>query len=303
MNFMSMEYFMAVAAKRNITKAAEELHITQQTLSAHIAAIEKELACQLIVRSNPLELTYAGEVFLRYASDIYESYQALWNEFNDLTNNQRGKLLVGINYARSRAIMPGIIAAFQSAYPNIEVRLLEGDNSSLHKGLINKDIDLAVARFPESLAGMEIRNFYKEEVVMLVPAQLLAKGKPGDSFYINDLSEFSLYPFILGSPHDVASQIGRNMMMKSGFQPIVKAQSANVETLLGLCARGIGICFCPESLARVTLTDNQLRQMRIYHFNTEATYPIRFGYRKGSYQWRIISEFIRIALEERSGRQ
>ena len=60
MNFLSMEYFLTVAAKRNITKAAEELHITQQTLSAHIAAVEKELACKLIVRSNPLQLTYAG---------------------------------------------------------------------------------------------------------------------------------------------------------------------------------------------------------------------------------------------------
>lgn len=54
MNFLTMEYFRAVAAKRNITKAAEELHITQQTLSAHIASLEKELACQLIIRSNPL---------------------------------------------------------------------------------------------------------------------------------------------------------------------------------------------------------------------------------------------------------
>ena len=46
MNFLSMEYFLTVAAKRNITKAAEELHITQQTLSAHIAAVEKRAGLQ-----------------------------------------------------------------------------------------------------------------------------------------------------------------------------------------------------------------------------------------------------------------
>lgn len=189
MNFLSMEYFLTVAAKRNITKAAEELHITQQTLSAHIAAVEKELACKLIVRSNPLQLTYAGEVFLRYASEIYGNYQAMWNEFNDMTNNQRGKLLIGINFTRSHAIMPDNIAAFQAAYPNIEVRLLEGTNESLHKSLINKDIDLAIARFPESLPGMEIRDFYKEEVIMLVPAQLLPEEKHESGAFISDLSE------------------------------------------------------------------------------------------------------------------
>lgn len=53
MNFMTMEYFMAVAAKRNITKAAQELHVTQQTLSAHIAALEKELDSQLLSAAVP----------------------------------------------------------------------------------------------------------------------------------------------------------------------------------------------------------------------------------------------------------
>ena len=72
MNFKSMEYFITVAAKRNITNAARELYITQQTLSSHISAIENELDCQLIIRSKPLELTYAGEIFLKHALSIYE---------------------------------------------------------------------------------------------------------------------------------------------------------------------------------------------------------------------------------------
>lgn len=53
MNFLTMEYFRAVAAKRNFTKAAEELHITQQTLSAHIASLEKELACSSSSAARP----------------------------------------------------------------------------------------------------------------------------------------------------------------------------------------------------------------------------------------------------------
>lgn len=298
MNFTTMEYFMAVAAKRNITKAAEELHITQQTLSAHIATLEKELACQLFVRSNPLELTYAGEVFLRHATGIWESYQSMWNEFNDLTNNQRGKLLVGVDYARSHAIMPRIIEAFQSEYPNIEVRLSEGSDRSLHSSLMNKDIDLAIARFSEYTPGIEVRDFYREEIVMLMPAYFLGE-KNAENFYLKDLSEFINYPFVLGSFHSIAGQIGRNMIMKTGFQPIVKAQSDNLETLLSLCTRGIGICFCPKSLVHASLTEDQLQQMLMYHFDEESNYPLRFGFRKTSYQWKMISEFIRIALKEK----
>ena len=70
MNFSSMDYFVMVARERSFSRAAERLHITQQTLSAHIAGLEKELSTKLLVRSIPLELTYAGEVFLGYAADL-----------------------------------------------------------------------------------------------------------------------------------------------------------------------------------------------------------------------------------------
>ena len=74
MNFQSMEYFAAVAKNRSFTRAADALHITQQTLSAHIAGIERELGCPLLIRHIPLELTYAGEVFLRYATEFNTKY-------------------------------------------------------------------------------------------------------------------------------------------------------------------------------------------------------------------------------------
>ena len=298
MNFMSMEYFLAVASRRNITKAAEDLHITQQTLSAHIAAIEKELACQLFLRSNPLELTYAGEVFLRYATNIHEGYQSMWNEFNDLTLNQRGKLLVGIDYTRSRTLMPKIISAFQTQYPHIEVRMQEGTNKVLQQRLLNKEVDLIIARFTEPLSSIEIQSFYNEEVIMLASKELLGDYAPSEHIIRDDLVAFKKYPFLLGSDNDIASQIGIDLLRKSNFQPIIKAQSYNVETLLALCANGIGLCFCPISSLRAVLTQEQMKGMRIYRFNTEATYPICFAYRKATYQWKIVSEFIRIAQEQ-----
>ena len=112
MNFLTMEYFLSIAEHRNITKAAAELHITQQTLSAHLTALEKELDTKLFIRSSPMELTHVGTVFLKHAAIIFENYQSMWNEFNDLTNNQRGKLMVGIDFTRSRTLMPQVISAF-----------------------------------------------------------------------------------------------------------------------------------------------------------------------------------------------
>ena len=63
MNFLSMDYFLMTAEKRRFTKAADALHITQQTLSTHIANLEQELDCKLFVRHVPLELTLPERSF------------------------------------------------------------------------------------------------------------------------------------------------------------------------------------------------------------------------------------------------
>ena len=75
MNFSSMEYFVVLAQERNFTRAAERLHMTQQSLSSHIAAMERELGCQLFVRHIPLDFTYAGEVMLRYAGHFQKEHE------------------------------------------------------------------------------------------------------------------------------------------------------------------------------------------------------------------------------------
>ena len=133
MNFHSLDYFLVLAREKNFTRAAEVLHITQQSLSSHIAGLEKELGCTLVVRRTPLELTYAGRTFLRYAESIGQTRQAMEREFCDISENQKGELRVGIAYTRGRAIMPHLIPAFQRRYPNVEITLLEGSNDAIQK--------------------------------------------------------------------------------------------------------------------------------------------------------------------------
>lgn len=296
MNFLSMEYFLAVELRRNISKAAKDLHITQQTLSAHITSIEKELDCQLLQRSNPLELTYAGEIFLEHARNIYDGYQAMWNQFNDITHNQRGKLLVGVNYTRSHTIMPKIIDVFHSHYPNIEIHMKENTNTVLQQRLNNKEIDLIIARLPEFLPNADIQPFYNEEIVMCVPIEYVASDFNRDTITVEEMVNFKEAPFILGSALDISNQIGEDLIERAGFTPITKVRSDNEGTVLLLCAQGAGIGFCAHSLVHSSLNQEQMKQIKILHIKDIVTsYPVRFGYRKTNYQWKIILEFIRIA--------
>ena len=303
MTFSSMDYFVMIARERSFTKAAEQLHITQQSLSAHIAALEQELGCQLLVRHVPLELTYAGKVFLNYALTFQQNLNSMRQEFCDITNNQKGTLRIGIAFTRGRTIMPDLIAAFQKEFPNIAIELNEDTNEALHKNLLNGETDLAIANFPDTLQGAELKDFYHEEIVLLLSSQLLQQvyGNQADQV-VNTASKGNLSPlqncpFVMGDSADIAPHIGLAAIHRSNFRPIIKVKSDNMETLLALCVRGVGGCFCPENLARAVLTPAQLSQLHVIRLGNRAKYPIRFGYLKQSYQWSILSEFIRIAKE------
>ena len=108
-----MEYFTVLAQERSFTRAAERLHITQRSLSSHIAGMEKELGSQLLVRRVPLELTYAGEVLLRYATDIQKLRNDMQREFCDISQRQRGILRVGAAPMRGQMFLPQTLALFQ----------------------------------------------------------------------------------------------------------------------------------------------------------------------------------------------
>ena len=222
MNFSSMDYFVELARERNFTRAAAKLHITQQSLSSHIASLEQELGTQLLVRRVPLELTYAGEVFLRYAKHFQQECGDMRREFDDITANQRGVLRIGIAFTRGRAIMPDILRRFKTTCPNICVELAEDKNRALAAALTNREIDLAIAAFPEPLPEINLIDFYREEIVLVIPDRILANSffAPGTdaspeavseslraAIGAGDLSAFAGGPLLLGSTEDIAGRI------------------------------------------------------------------------------------------------
>ena len=303
MNFHSLDYFLVLAREKNFTRAAEALHITQQSLSSHIAGLEKELGCTLLVRRTPLELTYAGRKFLHYAESIGQTRQTMEREFCDISENQKGELRVGIAYTRGRAIMPRLIPAFQRQYPNVEIMLRECSNDAIQKALLSGGIDLAIAAYPKVPPSIELADYYTEHTVLCLVDSLLVQCQIDLDVRRNEIAAGDLHslrdcPFVLGSAADIGGRIGRELLRASGISPISKATSENVETLLALCVQGVGACFCPENLLHTALSPEQLAQLHILPLCPSASYPICFGYLRRSYPWSVLSEFIRIAREQ-----
>ena len=304
MNFSSMEYFVVLAQERSFTRAAQRLHMTQQSLSSHIAGMEKELGCQLLLRRVPLELTYAGEVMLRYATGFQQFHDDMQREFCDISRNQKGVLRVGAASTRGQMILPGTIALFQQSYPHIRVELTEGSNGDLRQKLLNGSVDLAIAAFPETLPGIRLTEFFREENVLVIEKGLFAKcfALSAEEFEsrlrAEDYSILDQCPFVLGSSEDLDGRISRDILARAGVDdPVVTAVSHNVGMLLRLGLRGVGACVCPQKIVRNVLTPEQLDSVWLFPLGAWAADRIQFGYPAQSYQWSVIERFIACARE------
>ncbi len=302
MNFQTMEYFRAIAHEGSFTRAAAKLHVTQQTLSVHVANVERELGCALLVRTSPLRLTHEGEVLLAYAERFERDLTDLRRQMSAGDSDQVGTLRVAVAHTRGRVLMPGVIERMSERFPNVLVELREGTNAAIAQDLLAGNADIAIGDLGATMPGMEARPYYEEEVVLLASEGLLeAHGiRASDieaSLTAGDLTPLASCPFVLCPPEDIAGDLGLRLFAKAGFEPRVRVRSANMETLLALALRGVGACLSPRNLLEATASPEQRRALRAFDLGPDARYAIRFNLPAGGYHWSVTEEFMRIALE------
>lgn len=308
MNISTMGYFSAVAEERSFTRAAERLNVTQQTLSANVASLERELGVPLIVRRVPLELTYAGEVFLDYARRFQAETRSMRQEFRDIARDERGRLRVGIAGTRGHAVMPAAIARFREDHPRIDIEIHEDENDTLVRLLRTGLIDMVVATVPERSAGLEVRRLYQEEVVLLASELLLGAlyGDGADDVVAEversgSLAAMGDCPYMLLGRRDVPGDIARQVLEESGLSPRPVVVSTNAETLIDLAVRGVGACFCPLRLVEAMVPQGWGAEVRTIRLGGRARYWINVAWRQSDHVWSITKTFARVLGWEGEG--
>ncbi len=305
MNLQTMEYFLAIADEKSISKAAARLHVTQQTLSAHLAAVEDELGARLFERSVPLKITYAGEEFLKYAAAIQEQVVNLRHVFDAINGEEKGLLKIGITSNRGRIVLLPVILAFQKEHPGIELKIVEETNETLVEQLEKGQIDVAISDFASGGPGLCAVPLYRERVVFFVQKALfrLQYGEKWQEALskIQQRGQWKLLeacPMLLGHEQDIAGKYARRLIKASGIQPVIRAESRNMGLLMQLCVEGLGGCFCPDIIARSVLTGEQQKELLAIDLGGEAEYEICIGWRRG---WHVVDAFVKTARENAAG--
>ena len=282
MNLLPLRYFTVVAQEKSISRAAARLCVTQQTLSAHMASLEKELGCTLFRRRPSFVLTPEGERLLQYARSLSGLYDSMFQEFSDLGEEKREVLRVGVAHTRGHAIMPTLLPHFCKEHPNVQVVLRERSNEGLISSMSAGHIDIAIAQFLVCPPELEASQLYCEQMVAVVPRALAPRGAAG-------LEDLAGVPFVLNESSDIAGRAAQVEFERAGISPRIVALSDNVETLLGMCAAGMGACLCPDALLDVGLAGQDREQFVLLPVG--SPYPLCIAHLKKPYIAQAIRDF------------
>ena len=159
---VSLSYLLAVAKHRNITKAAEELYISQPALSASIKRLEKKLNVSLLERgNNGITLTKEGECVLEYAKELCLLYERMMNDLKAMNKPDTGSLKVGSGMSHSADVIDEFI--FQN--PDQQITLIQYNNyNDMSKALLSHEIDLCISAPPVEGAGIITKTLCVERL-------------------------------------------------------------------------------------------------------------------------------------------
>ncbi len=179
-----LNVFVSVAHHLNFTRAASELHISQPAISRHIQELESTYKTQLFERSgNKVKLTIPGEILLRYAETILETYRNLQLEMNLLTGNFSGELRIGASTTIAQYILPPIIAKFIAKFPDVKLTVTSGNTEQIEQMLEKYEIDIGLVEGVHRKLSLKYTAFQKDELVLITGAG----NKIGDEISLDDL--------------------------------------------------------------------------------------------------------------------
>lgn len=145
MEIRTLRYFLAVAREENMTRAAEQLHVTQPTLSKQIGALEEELGVKLFSRGSfSLRLTEEGRLLRARAEDLVELADKIEGEFASMEDLTGGELRLGLAESWQIRHLARAIRAFKGRYPNLHYRVTSGDTEQVTEKLDRGVLDFAV---------------------------------------------------------------------------------------------------------------------------------------------------------------
>jgi LysR family cys regulon transcriptional activator len=232
----------------NVSAAAEELYTSQPGVSHQIKLLEDELDIQIFERSGKklTAISPAGHAILEHVGDLLNSARNIKRAAREFSKSNRGRLTIATTHTQAQFILPPILQRFSSQYPQIELRVHQGNPKSMCKLAANNQVDFVIASEVIDERGelITIPAYRWNRCIVVPPKHALAGIK---NISLTDLAEYPILTYMLGLS-------GRSQLDKSfqqaNLEPRVAFTATDSDVIKTYVRLGMGAGIIAEMACR-----------------------------------------------------
>lgn len=311
--FVWKKYVYEVYKERSFTKAAQNLYISQPSLSARIKKIEEIIGEPLFDRSTtPLQLTEVGKVYIEAAEEITQIEQRVENYINDLAGLKTGNLAVGASTLFAAYVVPSLITQFNQKFPDVHIQLIEGNTAELEEMLGSNALDFVIDNYHYDSILYNKELYCEENILLAVPKHFAVNEELGmyqlsyknikNKNYLSrkypavPLGRFADLPFIMLTQGNDTRTRGDRLCRNVGFKPNIVLEFNQQSTAYMASSTQLGATFISDILVSQLPTFENLVYYKLD--GEEAKRKVFFYYKTHKYKIRVMEEFIRMMHEQ-----
>jgi DNA-binding transcriptional LysR family regulator len=257
MDYKEFTYIQKIAELQNVTKAANELYISQPSLSYYLSKIEGQLGVELFNRNtNPISLTLAGEKYIEKGKQIIALNEELKQELMDISKMKKGRITIGIPRSRAYYMLPNILPEFREKYPYIELDLVETKSENIEDFLIKGKVDFVLMALPVKNKlndeHLDYQIINQEELVLVTKRGMLSQDQYDKDGIVN-FKKIKDIPFILlGKGHGIRYAVDE-LFENHKYDPNVVLETTSNITAFRLASTGMAAAIVPEMMKNLFL--------------------------------------------------
>lgn len=243
MDTKKYEVFVKTVELASLTRAAQELGLTQSAVSHIVAGMEAELGVPLLKRSRTgARLTPEGERLLPCLREIVAQEQLLRRTAEELRTELRGKIRVGTFTSVATHWLPGMMMEFQQAHPEVDFQLFNGDYHDVDTWLADGSVDLAFIALPARLSCKCVA-LYEDALMAVLPRDHPLSD--GAVCRVADVAREGFITLLESSDHDI-----RRALDAVGRKANIRFSTKDDYAVIAMVRQGLGVSIMPSLLLR-----------------------------------------------------
>lgn len=260
-DFELYRIFYIVANNKNITKASEELNISQPAISKSIKNLEEQLGGQLFVRTKRgVILTEEGKEFYNYIKQAIEYISNAENKFTELINLETGCIKIGIGSTLTKEFLLPYLEEFHKLYPKIDIQIITNVSSELFPKLRNGLIDIIVLNLNEKDYGKDINIIKCKKITDCFVVNKAYHNLLNQEISIKSLNE---YPLILQSKGSNTREFLDEFAKENNVILKPNIELASYSLVLEFDKIGLGIGYATKDYIKKELDNEQLFEIKL----------------------------------------